>query len=176
MTYSLVLLHAWFTKYFKVIREKKSLSLISNLISWIFLMHLSCIWLSPKLFVKSILGKQKQNEKLKIKQTMMHSWGCESPKPLLDTIVFFCEMKSSIYFFFAMVHSAQKSLSQVMNLFFKIQALFFHFGALCLGTNCKLSIIEYRQNNTQFILSNHCHHFFNLDFLFHNEVLGNILN
>ena len=52
-----------------------------------------------------------------------------------------------------------------------MNALFFHLGALCLGTNCKLSIIEYRQNNTQFILSNHCHHFFNLDFLFHNVVL-----
>ena len=76
-------------------------------------------------------------------------------------------------FFFAMVHSAQKSLSQVRNFFLRyrqtnLQDLWMHyssiFWALCLGTNCKLSIIEYRQNNTQFILSNHCHHFLILIF------------
>ena len=155
--------------------------------SSICLIHLSCICicLSSKLYVKSILGKQKQNEKLKIKQTMMHCWGCESPKPLLDTIVFFCEMKSSIYFFLQWCIVLKNlwvrswiffSRYRQTNLQVKMNALLFHFGALCLGTNCKLSIIEYRQNNTQFILSNHCHHFFNLDFLFHNVVLGNILH
>ena len=46
--------------------------------------------------------------KMKIENNANLCWGFELPKPLLDTIVFFREMKSSIYFF-AMVHSAQKT-------------------------------------------------------------------
>ena len=105
-------------------KKKISPSLICNLMSSICLIHLSCICicLSSKLYVKSILGKQKQNEKLKIKQTMMHCWGCESPKPLLDTIVFFCEMKSSIYFFLQWCIVLKNLWVRSWIFFFKIQA------------------------------------------------------